>query len=253
MAKPLLVANWKNYPSSLSEAQRLLRELAKKRELFKKVSLFIAPPSPYLESVSNKIKRFGSLACQDISSLAKGTYTGEVTSEMLKSFAVRLAIVGHSERRALGETSKDVASKIDVALKSGIAPLVCIGELERDKDGEHFEFLRQELKLMLSGISKNEVVKIALAYEPVWAVGKYAKEAINPQELSQTVIFLRKVLGDLFGRAAADKVPILYGGSVEPANAGELMNGSGIRGFLVGRSSLNAESLEAIARDIISL
>ncbi|MEK7147817.1 MAG: triose-phosphate isomerase [Patescibacteria group bacterium] len=251
MAKPILVANWKNYPSSLSEAQTLLKNLAKKRELYKKVSLFIAPPFPYFESVYTKGKNFGQLASQDISNLPKGTYTGDITPEILKSFGVKLSIIGHSERRALGERSRDVAEKIKVALKSGIAPLVCFGEKERDVDGEHFEFLRQNMRQFLLGLSKNEVSKIALAYEPVWAIDKSSKDAIDSRELAQTIIFIRKILSDLFSRKVAEQVPILYGGSVEPGNAMKLME-TGIRGFLVGHASLNAKSFEAIAREITS-
>ncbi len=251
MAKPILVANWKNYPASLSEAQALLRVLSKKRELFKKVSLFIAPPLPYFESVASRARSFSQLASQDITLVPKGTYTGEITPDILKSFGTKLSIVGHSERRALGETSKDISEKIKVALKSGFAPLVCFGEKERDAEGEYFELLRQDLKLTLGALKKNEVVKIALAYEPVWAIGAEAKGAISLEELAQTVIFVRKALTDLFGRALAEKVPILYGGSVDPSNAKELMK-TGIRGFLVGRASLNAKSFEAIAREITS-
>lgn len=250
MSKPILVANWKNYPSSLSLAQKLLKDLSKKKLLYKKVSFFIAPPLPYMESAALKAKSFSQLASQNISVIEGETRTGEVTPEILKSFGVKLAILGHSERRALGETAAELAQKIKVALRAGIAPLVCIGEKARDTDGEHFELLRQELKLILGGLSKKEVGKLALVYEPVWAIGKSSKDAIEPRELSQTVMFMRKVLTDLFGRDAAEKVPILYGGSVEPNNAMELMKDGGVRGFLVGHASLKAKSMEAIALSI---
>lgn len=252
MAKPILVANWKNYPSSLSEAQKLMKDLGKKRELYKKLFLFVAPPFTYFESVSERLGTFGKLASQNISSLPPGTYTGQVTIDILKNFSVRLAIIGHSERRAFGETSEHITKKVRAALRAGITPLLCVGERERDTDGEHFEILRQDLKLLLGGLSKSEISKIALAYEPVWAIGKSSKDAINREELAQTVVFIKKVLSDLFGRKVAEKIPILYGGSVEPGNAYELMKGTGIRGFLVGHASLNAKSFEAIVKDIIS-
>jgi triosephosphate isomerase (TIM) len=248
MAKSILVANWKNYPGSLDQARTLLKELSKKKDLYKKANLFIASPSVYLETASQKARSFAQLAVQDFPSLPKGTYTGEVTAEMLKNFGVRLAIIGHSERRALGESSKDVSEKIKAAFKAGVAPLICLGEKERDSEGEHFDTLREELKNSLHGVSKNEVKKIALAYEPVWAIGKNATGVITSEELSQTVLFVRKALSDLFGRSAAESVPILYGGSVDHTNAKELIKGSGIRGFLVGRASLNAKSFEGIAK-----
>lgn len=247
MAKPIIVANWKNHPASISEAQTLLKELAKKKLLYKKVKLFIAPPLPYMESVSLKAKSFAHVASQDLPLVPNGTWTGTVGPEILKSFGVSLAIIGHSERRTLGETVEDVREKVKLALRTGITPLICFGEKERDRDGDHLEDLRQELKFLLSGISKKEVDKIALAYEPAWAIGKHAWEAIDPKELNQTVVFVRKALADLLGRESAERVPILYGGSVEPANARALMESSGVRGFLVGHASLKSKSFEAVA------
>jgi len=253
MTKPIVVANWKNHPGSLAEAKTLLSRLAKNRLLYKKLSFFIAPPLPYFELISRRSKNFAHLASQDISSISQGTHTGVVTPEILKSFGVKLAILGHSERRALGETNEDVSRKVKIALHSSLAPLVCVGELSRDSDGEHFEFLRNQLKLSLAGLSKrSNVSKLAIAYEPVWAIGRRAKDAIKADGLTQAVIFIRKVLTDLFGRATAQRIPILYGGSVEPSNSGELMRETRIRGFLVGHASLSADSFREIAQSLIT-
>lgn len=251
MAKPILVANWKNYPSSLGEARALLKKIARRRLLYKKTSFFIAPPFTYFESVSESIKGFGHMAAQNISSLPPGNYTGQVTPDILKSFGVKLVIVGHSERRAFGETPEHIAKKVKSALREGFTPLVCIGENAPDTDGEHFEFLRQQLKASLSGLNAKLAARISIAYEPIWAIGKSAKDSIKPSELSQTVIFLKKVLADLFGRSVSRDIPILYGGSVEPANAGALMGVSGVRGFLVGHASLRPQNLEIITKSLI--
>ncbi|MEX2013411.1 MAG: triose-phosphate isomerase [Parcubacteria group bacterium] len=253
MAKPILIANWKNHPGSLAEATFLLKQLSRNFKLYKKLSLFIAPPLPYLEPVSRRSRSFARLASQDLPSRSNGTHTGQVTSDILKSFGVRLAILGHSERRAEGETSELVAEKVKVALRSGIVPLVCVGEISRDQDGEHFEFLRDELKSSLAGLNKKtDVSKLALAYEPVWAIGKRAEDAMAPADLTQSVLFIKKVLTDMFGRAMAERIPILYGGSVESVNVGALFGETGIKGFLVGHASLNAKSFEAVARSLIS-
>ena len=252
MAKPILVANWKNYPNSLPEAQSLLRDLKRRKLLYKKLSLFIAPPFTYFESVSRVSKGFAQLASQNISSLPFGAYTGQITPDILKSFGVKLAIIGHSERRSFGETSEHIAHKVKVALRAGITPLVCVGETVRDNEGEHFELLRDQIKVSLAGLGKKEAGKIVLAYEPVWAIGKNAKEAIVPRELSQTIIFIKKVLSDLFGRALAEKIPLFYGGSVESENAKILMKDSGVRGFLVGHESLKPKSFQAIALALTS-
>ncbi len=250
MAKPILVANWKNHPSSLPEAKDLLRALATKKLVYKKVHLFIAPPFAYLESVSERIQGFAQLGVQNLSLHEKGTFTGEITPEMLKSFGVRLAILGHSERRAMGESVSDVTQKVKIALKSGFTPVICFGEKVKDADGEHFEFLREELKNLLSHVKKGDISSIMLVYEPIWAIGKSAKEAIDPLELSQTVIFIKKVLSDLYGRSTAEGARILYGGSVEPGNAGILMRNSGVQGFLVGHASLGAKDFELIVRSL---
>lgn len=250
MAKPILVANWKNSPKSLHETQTLLTQIRRNKNLYKKAHVFIAPPLPYFGALVGRINNFASLASQDIT-LVKGVSTGEVTPDILKSFGIKLSILGHSERRALGETSEIVSLKARTALRSGIIPLVCVGENERDADGEHFENLAKELKESLSGLSKREVPKIIIAYEPTWAIGKSARDAIDPDELSETIIFLKKILSDLFGRKISENIPILYGGSVEPTNARELMKISGVRGFLVGHASLKAKDFEQITKSII--
>lgn len=248
MAKPILVANWKNYPNSFSEARSLLGQLSKDRNTYKKLSLFIAPPLPYLESTLLKTKGFARLAIQDLTHLSQGTHTGTVSPDIMKSFGVGLAILGHSEQRSLGETSEIVSQKVRVAIRSGLTPLVCVGELSRDHEGKHFESLREQLKLSLAGLNKKaDALKLAIAYEPVWAIGKSAVDAIVPADLSESTIFIKKVLSDLFGRAIADRIPILYGGSVEPDNAKALFEKTGIRGYLVGHASLSAKNFKAIA------
>ncbi|MGB3921668.1 MAG: triose-phosphate isomerase family protein [Minisyncoccia bacterium] len=251
MAKPLLVANWKNYPNSLDEAKSLLGKLSKGKKSFKKVSLFIAPPLPYLESVSLKARNFAGLACQDIAEAPTGTYTGIVTPEILKSLGVKLVILGHSERRALGETDEEVARKAKKVLRAGMVPLICVGEKTRDHEGHHFEFLREEIKASLSGLHSRGL-KFVIAYEPIWAIGTKALGAIEPADLAESVIFIKKILSDLFGRKTADRIPILYGGSVDSANAGKLFAQTGIRGYLVGRASLNAKTFSDIAKAIFS-
>ncbi len=246
MKKPILVANWKNHPDSLDRVNDLLKGLAKQSFVYKKISTYIAPPLAYFESVSKKTKPFARLASQDIS-LLKGTTTGAVEVDILKSFGVRMSIIGHSERRALGETNETVSEKIKVAIKAGIIPLVCVGERERDKEGEYLEFVRHQLRLSLSGIKKKEnAVKLVVAYEPVWAIGKRAKDAMLCDDLTQMIIFIRKILTDLYDRKTADKIAILYGGSVETSNVYKLVQ-TGINGFLVGHASLDAESFGKIA------
>jgi triosephosphate isomerase len=253
MAKPILVANWKNNPKSAAEAADILTGLSRKSALYKKLALHIAPPYTYFESVSKRAMKFASLASQDIFFSTEGSHTGSVTADILKSFGVRLSIVGHSERRALGETSEVVATKVRTAFASGIVPLVCIGESERDEAGDHLQVIQDQLKFSLEGIRRKEdAEKLIIAYEPVWAIGKRAAEAITSTDLAEMVIFIKKALTDIFGREAADAIPVLYGGSVDATNAESLYRETGIRGFLVGRASLDPKQFSEIAKTLIS-
>lgn len=251
MSKPILVANWKNNPSSPQAVDTLLKGLSRRSALYKKTILYIAPPLTFALKVAEKASKFAKLAVQDISSVGEGVHTGEVDKDILKGVGARLTILGHSERRALGETDADVALKVATALSAGIAPLVCIGEEVRDEDGEHLKYLRQQMFDRLSGVKAGDASKLVIAYEPVWAVGKNATGVVSSENLSETVIYIRKILADIFDRKSADKIAILYGGSVDVSNAEELYSNTGIRGFLVGRASLKADSLAEIAEEII--
>lgn len=248
MSKLILVGNWKNHPGSLREVLILLNGLSKRAKLFKKISTFIAPPLPFMETVSKKAKKLGQLASQDIFFAPDGTYTGVVTPDILKSFGIKLSIIGHSERRTLGETNQVVAQKVKTALRAGIVPLICIGEENHDAEGSYFEILNEQIRASLEGVRrKDDAQRLVIAYEPIWAIGKRAKDAMEPHELSQMVIFIKKVLTEIFGRESADKIPVLYGGSVDANNAEALLKDTGIRGFLVGRASLEAKSFASIA------
>ena len=251
MNKPILVANWKNHPDSISKVNTLLKELSKSPAVYKKLSTYIAPPLVYFETVSKSIKNFAHLASQDIFFALEGTYTGAVTPDIIKNFGTKLSIIGHSERRALGETNEVVSDKLKCALRSGVIPLLCVGERERDPEGEHFEFIREQLRLSLEGVRrKDDALKLIIAYEPIWAIGKKAKEAMSPSDLSEMVIFIRRVLTDIFGRESAESIPLLYGGSVDATNAKEILGG-GVNGFLVGRASLDGKNFKQIAEALI--
>ncbi|HRH25361.1 MAG TPA: triose-phosphate isomerase [Parcubacteria group bacterium] len=249
--KYILAANWKSHPSNADEAKKLLVGLVKNGANFKKLHTIIAPPNTFLELVNSKIRSIGVLASQDMSLLPKGTYTGETTAEMLKGLGVRVSIVGHSERRKLGETNTLVAAKVSQAIKEGIVPIVCVGEDVHDTEGGYYEVLNSQIRNSLEGLKKTDVKKLVVAYEPLWAIGKSAKDAMQPGDLGQMVVYIRKVLTEMYGRTAADQVTIIYGGSVEPGNAKELLS-SGAQGFLVGHASLNSKSFAEIAKAILN-
>lgn len=247
--KNLIVANWKMNPATLIEAKRVFNGIKKGLNDVRGVGVVVCPPAVYLSelkklSSGNKI----SFGLQNISSAENGAYTGEVSASQAKSSGALFSIIGHSERRKLNETDADVAVKIKMALSEGLTPIVCIGEPERDEHGSYLSFLSSQLKESLSSISKKDLQDIIIAYEPVWAIGEKSKGAMAPTEIYETVLFLRKVLSDLFGKKEAFATEILYGGSVDERNAGAILKEGGVSGFLVGRASLLPEKFLKIIK-----
>ena len=190
------------------------------------------------------------LGSQNLSSTDNGTSTGEVSALQLKNLKVSYSIVGHSERRALGETDEMVAKKIKLALKYGITPILCIGEKERDRHGTYLHLLEEQIRKSISGIGRGSISKIVIAYEPVWAIGKSTTDAMNSHNLHEMTIFIRKVLSSVCGRDLAHKVQIIYGGSVEKGNAIDLIKNGNVTGFLVGHASLDAKHFGEIMKEV---
>ncbi len=159
-----------------------------------------------------------------------------------------MVIVGHSERRAQGETDDMVRAQIERAQEAGLTAVLCVGEKEQDATGAHFNLIAGQLTKALSGTNITSI-KLVIAYEPVWAIGKSAVEAMTPPDVREMVIFIRKTLADILGRPAAVKVPILYGGSVEGTNARQLLEEGGVGGFLVGHASADWNSFNEILKN----
>ena len=213
----------------------------------------MCPPAPYLSALAplaRKSSRF-FIGAQNIFWEKEGAYTGEVSASMVKNLGGEYVIVGHSERRKLGETDEMVNRKVVSALSSGLTPVLCVGEAVRDGQGLFYEELKEQIRKGLARVAKKTLKNVVVAYEPVWAIG--AKEAMTPRALQETYIFIRKVLSDLYDRDSADKVPVLYGGSVAPENAGNLVLAGGVQGLLVGRESRDPEAFAEILKIIDSI
>ncbi len=245
----LIVGNWKAYVESKAKAMALYagaKRLAAKGDH----EIVVAPPLPYLGLLApSKPAANGPwLAAQDVSITVGGAQTGEVTAGLLKELGVSYVIVGHSERRARGETDEIVVEKARHALAHGMTPIICVGEAERDPEAQYLKKVRQQVSAAFVSFSTKERLSAVIAYEPIWAIGKTDAEAIQPSDLSEMVLYIRKVLADFMPGRANQKVRILYGGSVDADDARALAAGTGIDGFLVGRASTDVAGFSALVK-----
>ncbi|HEY4487120.1 MAG TPA: triose-phosphate isomerase [Candidatus Paceibacterota bacterium] len=250
--KKLVVANWKMNPASVLEAKNLFSGVCRFASRLRTSLVIVCPPAAFLGDIRKSGSPKCAIGAQDVSSKnttsGVGAYTGEVSSAMLVSLGVRYVIVGHSERRALGDSDEIVNQKVLSILRVGLTPILCIGEAVRDKEGDYLRFLQNELRTSLGSVKKADIAKVIIAYEPIWAVGKNAERLDTPDDLFEMTIFIRKTLGESYGRSIAMAIPILYGGSVDAKNVEALLVHGGIRGFLVGRASLDSKSFLEILK-----
>ncbi len=245
----LVVANWKMRPETLIDAKKAFNNSRLAAKGLRNTDVCICPPFPFIFPLSklNYPKNL-FLGVQNIFSEIKGAFTGEVNAEMVKGLGAKFCIIGHSERRTMGESNEVVRKKMQIAFDTDLTPILCVGERERDKEGNHLEFIKNQLKECLSNLQKKHLVGIMIAYEPVWAIGKSYKEAMSPTDIHETTLFIKKVITELFGRDIAGGAKILYGGSVEAENAREICEYGDIDGFLVGHASLISEQFSAILK-----
>ncbi len=245
---PLVIGNWKMNPQSPSLAVRLGKELKKKLARTEGVDVVIAPPHVYLgsiDAVRNGSKTF-SLGAQNVHHEKLGAHTGEVSLSMLKAFGVTHVILGHSERRAEGETDEEVNAKLVRAVKEGVTGVLCVGERKRDPGGHYLSFIENQIRKGLTNIGKGKLAHIVIAYEPIWAIGTGVNA--TPSDVHEMRLFIEKAVSDIYGRNDAQRVRILYGGSVNGKNVHELFAEGTIDGFLVGGASLHAEEFTQIVR-----
>jgi len=245
---PLVVGNWKMNPDTVGKAKKLFLELRKhvNRKMLK-TFVAVAPPAPYLSelerlSPSQRIK----LVAQDIFYEKEGAFTGEVSASMLRSVGVEAVIVGHSERRALGDTLEAVHKDLLSALASKLTVILCVGETNRDSQGNYFIAIEEQLRTALKDVPKSQLPRLVIAYEPVWAIG--TGKTATPEDVQEMRLFITKVLADRFGRPSLNVIRIIYGGSVNAKNAEGLMAVGQVDGFLVGGASLNADEFISIIK-----
>lgn len=247
MKKALIVGNWKSYVGSPKEGLELLKATEKGLPRGMSSRVVVCPPALLVAHLraSYRGSRI-SFGVQDISVAPQGAHTGEVTATLARASGAEYVIVGHAERRAAGESNAEVAAEARAALEAKLVPIICVGEKERDKGAEYLTIIETMIAESLKSLEPADLKRVVVAYEPVWAIG--APVAPGPRVVSEAVLYIRKLLIQLFGREAALKVKILYGGAVDAENAAALIAEGNAQGFLVGRASVDAHQFVGIIR-----
>lgn len=246
--KPFIAGNWKMNMTHM-EAIKFVQDFEYSYENKNNCEIAICPPFTALRSVktiieSDKVNL--KLGAQNMFYKKSGAYTGEVSPEMLKAIGVEYVIIGHSERREIfGERDEDVNKKIKAAFEFDLKPIMCIGEsLDIREKGNAEEFVIDQLVECLKGINAEDIAKLTIAYEPIWAIG--TGKTATAKDANDMCKAIRKKLKELYSANIADEIRIQYGGSVKPFNITELMNMSDIDGALVGGASLKVDDFVAI-------
>jgi triosephosphate isomerase len=248
----LIAGNWKMY-KTVAEAVALVRDLRGMVSMVRdRVEVVVAPPFTALHAVGKALEGSNvGLAGQNVFWESVGAYTGEVAPAMLREAGCGFAIVGHSERRQyFGETDETVARRVHASLRAGLVPIVCVGETLAEREaGKTLSVVERQVRKGLSGLAAAEIARLVLAYEPVWAIG--TGKTATSEEAQEVHAHIRGVLRAMHGEETASGVRIIYGGSVKPENAGELMGKPDIDGALVGGASLKADDFARIVKSAV--
>jgi len=234
------------------EAVQLVSDLKQRLKDVTGVKVVICPPFTALSSVKRALENSSILlGAQNMHWEEKGAFTGEVSPTMLLTAGCKYVIIGHSERRGyFFETDQSVNMKIKSALKFNLSPIICVGEKLEEREANKTQAVVEiQVKGAFKDLSTPEAEKTVIAYEPVWAIG--TGRTATPEQANEVHIFIRKLLSSLFEKDCAEKINILYGGSVKPENSRELLQMSDIDGALVGGASLDAHSFEGIVRGAV--
>lgn len=247
MRKKIVAGNWKMNKNVIEAQQLMLQILHYRKENPGNCAVWIAPPAMYLLMAKDlySTQQIGIFA-QDMSAYKSGAYTGEISAEMLESIGADGAIIGHSERRQYHhETDAQCNVKVKLALDHNLTPIYCNGEtLEQRKAGDHLNVVQKQTEEALFTLSDDEIRKVIIAYEPVWAIG--TGETASPAQAQEIHAHIRSLIAKKYGQETADEVSILYGGSVKPDNAQEIFSQPDIDGGLIGGAALNISDFSKI-------
>jgi len=243
---PLIAGNWKMYKTE-AQAEEYIQALLPRVSSLDGVDVAICVPFTDLRAMIDSAR--GSrveVYAQNMHQESEGAYTGEVSAPMLCELDAHGVVLGHSERRThFGETDRSLALKVPAALEAGLVPILCVGETESERDNDDTDRkLRQQIRDDLAGVESARLAEVVIAYEPIWAIG--TGRVASPEQAQEAIAFIRALVGDRDAQAA-ERVRILYGGSVKADNAAELLALTDVDGALVGGASLDADAFAAIA------
>lgn len=241
------MCNWKTNPTTYTEAKKLFEATSRAANEQRSISVVVAPPALYLRDVARGYRGKIAFAVQSARADDSGAFTGDISLAQCKDSRASFAIVGHAERRAKGETNEETSAQVQKALALGMSPILCVGERARTADGAHFAFVKEQLRAAVVGLKPAQIKKCVVAYEPVWAIG--AAKPMEPRDMHEMSIFIRKTLVELLGTAAMD-IRILYGGAVDITSAPIMMKEGDVYGLLIGRASTDVRTIGPIIHTI---
>lgn len=250
MRKPFVAGNWKMNLNK-QDAETLAEAIAIGTDALagKSIEVAVFPPFVYLQNTINAVRNAGiAVGAQDVFYEQKGAFTGETSPAMLKDIGCVYALCGHSERRhIIGETDEIINKKVTAAISSGLLAVLCVGEMLEERESSKTEqVISSQVKAGLAGLTAEKASAVTIAYEPVWAIGTGV--TATPQQAQQAHAMIRKLISEIFDEQLAQNTRILYGGSVKPSNAVEIMTQTDIDGALVGGASLKSEDFIAIIK-----
>ncbi len=245
-SQKIIIGNFKQNPDTLDRSIKLAGEYIKLQKKYKDTTMGIALPSVFLHEVNKKYGKNLNIYSQTVSEYLEGSHTGEISVNQINSIGIKKTLVGHSERRAMGDTNEIVQKQILNALNKKMQVILCVGEPNRENNNEYIKFVDTQIETALDFVKKIDYKNITVAYEPVWAIGSNAKRSANVNEIYEMTIAIRKKLIEIFGKTNGTQISILYGGSVNSKNAEEIMDVHHINGFLLGRASLDIKEVTKI-------
>jgi len=237
------------YPKTLPEAKAIFAAEKKRVKNIRRAKTVICPPHVFIHPLISALGKGAkgiSVGAQNAFYEDEGARTGETSPKALYSLGATHVIIGHSERRALGETNAVIAQKLSRVAANKLTAILCVGEHSRDEGGAYFKEVSEQLRHSLAGFPRTETKRLVIAYEPIWAIGAKALRPATPADFHEMSILIRRHVVEQFGKAAGFKVPIIYGGSVDERNASGFLQEGEADGLLVGRVSLSPEQFGAI-------